>query len=154
MPWLENYWDEEGKITSSVRDRCAAARAAGCRIVYLENLDPNNLVQDDEHAISRCDAIIETYGTDNLRDLQQPISLDAISTPGDYWLNPPLPRDDSGNNVAVDDVVEWFRAEREMESAVSGDLGYTVVDNDDDDDDDDDGQMSEDEMARILADLN
>ena len=35
LPWLENYWDEEGKITSSVRDRCAAARAAGCRIVYL-----------------------------------------------------------------------------------------------------------------------
>ena len=117
--------------------------------IISENLDPNKLVQDDEHAISRCDAIIETYGTDNLRDLQQPISLDAISTPGDYWLNPPLPRDDSGNNVAVDDVVEWFRVEREMESAVSGDLGCTVVD-----DDVDDGQMSEDEMARILADLD
>ena len=33
--WIKNYWYEEGKITSSVRDRCAAARAAGCRIVYL-----------------------------------------------------------------------------------------------------------------------
>ena len=66
-------------------------------------------------------------------------------------MNPPLPRDDSGNNVAVDDFVEWFRVEREMESAVSGNLGYTVVD---DVDDDDDGQMSEDEMAKILADLD
>ena len=117
--------------------------------IKSENLDPNNLVQDDENAISRCDAIIETYGTDNLRDLQQPISLDAISTPGDYWLNPPLPRDDSGNNVAVDDVVEWFRAEREMENAVVSHLGCTVVE-----DDVDDGQMSEDEMAKILADLD
>ena len=117
--------------------------------IKSENLDPNNLVQDDENAISRCDAIIETYDTDNLRDLQQPISLDAISTPGDYWLNPPLPRDDSGNNVAVDDVVEWFRAEREMENAVVSHLGCTVVE-----DDVDDGQMSEDEMAKILADLD
>lgn len=43
---------------------------------------------------SLCDAVIDTYGNDNIRDLLQPISLDAISTPGHYWFNPPTPRDD------------------------------------------------------------
>lgn len=121
-----------------------------CHIVqnaYSEQSDQNLSVLDDERTISRCDAVINTYGNDNPRDMQ-PISLDAISTPGDYWLNPPCPRDDEGNAVVVDDVVEWFRAEREMKDAVD-DFGC-VLNNADIGDD----EMSEDEMARILADLD
>ena len=90
--------------------------------------------------------MISTYGNDNPRDIQ-PITLDAISTPGDYWLNPLSCRDDAGNSVSVEEIVEWFRAEREMEEAV-GDLGCVVREDVDDD------QMSEDEMKRILADLD
>ena len=43
-----------------------------------------------------------------------------------------------GNGVAVDDIVEWFRAEREMKDVVG----------------DQEKQMGEDEMSKILADLD
>jgi hypothetical protein len=62
-------------------------------------------------------------------------------------LNPPNPRDDIGNAVSLDEIVAYFRAERDMED--SG----CVVDVDADNDDFDD-EMSEDEMAAILADLD
>jgi hypothetical protein len=111
-----------------------------------ENLDPKLPVEDNEHAISRCDAVIDTYGNDNSRDIQ-PISLDAISTPGDYWLNPPCPRDDSGNAVVADDIIQWFCSERDMKAAV-GNAACVVAEDGIED------EMSEDEMARILADLD
>ena len=137
-----------------VKDRCAAGRAAGCRIIYLEHLSSDqNLpisIEDDTDAMSLCDAVIDTFGNDNTRDLLQPVSLDAISTPGDYWLNPPNPRDDIGNAVAVDEIVEYFRSERDMEESLS-DSGCAVVDVESDAADD---EMSEDEMAAILADLD
>jgi hypothetical protein len=60
-----------------------------------------------------------------------------------------MPRDDEGNAVVADDVVKWFRDERDMEDAV-GDMGCVVNDVDDTDDE----QMSEEEMTKILADLD
>lgn len=141
----------DGEERSTVTDRCAAARAAGCRVIYLEHLSSDeNLpvsIKDDEDAISLCDAVIDSFGNDNTREIQ-PVSLDAISTPGDYWLNPPNPRDDMGNAVSVDEIVEYFRSEREMEDAMS-DSGCVVVDIDEADE-----VISEDEMAAILADLD
>jgi len=50
--------------------------------------------------------------------------------------------------VAVDEIVEYFRTEREMEDALS-DSGCVVVDNDVADE-----EISEDEMAAILADID
>mmetsp|Transcript_30811 Transcript_30811/g.53544 ORF Transcript_30811/g.53544 Transcript_30811/m.53544 type:complete len:434 (-) Transcript_30811:334-1635(-) len=140
---------DEGE-KSTVKDRCAAARAAGCRIVYLEQLpeqtQQNIPVQDDTQTMDLCDAVVSRLGNDNPRDLQ-PITLDAVSTPGSYWLNPPSPRDDVGNSVAVDAIVDWFRSEREMEEIV-GDEGCVVsVDEMED-------EMSEEEMNKILADLD
>ncbi|KAL7456159.1 hypothetical protein ACHAWC_007667 [Mediolabrus comicus] len=136
--------------TSRVKDRCAASRAAGCRVIYLEHLSSDQIlpvsIEDDTDAMSLCDAVLDSFGNNNPRDLQ-PVSLDAISTPGDYWLNPPNPRDDIGNAVSLDEIVAYFRAERDMED--SG----CVVDVDADNDDFDD-EMSEDEMAAILADLD
>lgn len=144
-----NATEKEGK--STVKDRCAAGRAAGCRVIYLEDLRSDKnlpiLIEDDTDAMSLCDAVIDSFGNDNARDIQ-PVSLDAISTPGDYWLNPPNPRDDVGNGVAVDEIVEFFRTERVMEDIVS-DSACVAVDNDDAGD-----ELSEDEMAAILADLD
>ncbi|KAK1737082.1 hypothetical protein QTG54_011949 [Skeletonema marinoi] len=141
----------EGEERSTVKDRCAASRAAGCRVIYLENLtsdeNPPVSIEDDTDAMSLCDAVIDSFGNDNAREIQ-PVSLDAISTPGDYWLNPPNPRDDVGNGVAVDEIVEYFRTEREMEDALS-DSSCIVADNDVADE-----EISEDEMAAILADLD
>ena len=96
--------------------------------------------------MSLCDAVIDTYGNDNPRDLQ-PINLDAISTPGDYWLNPPNPRDDMGNAVMIDDLVEWYRSERELdkvEGAEEDDMHEKELET----------EMSEEEMNKILADLD
>ncbi len=151
--WVTDNSSEEVEVEerSTVKDRCAAARAAGCRVIYLENLSSDeNLpvsIEDDEDAISLCDAVIDYFGNDNTREIQ-PVSLDAISTPGDYWLNPPNPRDDMGNGVAADEIVEYFRSEREMEDAMSD--SACVVD----DIDAADEEISEDEMAAILADLD
>lgn len=128
-----------------VKDRCDAARAAGCRVIYLENLDDTtqHLIEDDSLAISLCDAIIDSFGNDNPRDIQ-PITLDAVSTPGDYWLNPPNPRDDKGNAVLVDELVEWFRSERESNTVEDTSCVAEEVNQ----------EMSEDEMAIILADMD
>lgn len=138
--------------TPRVKDLCAASRAAGCRVIYLEHLSSADQIlpvsiEDDTDAMSLCDAVVDSFGNDNPRDLQ-PVSLDAISTPGDYWLNPPNPRDDIGNAVSLDEIVAYFRAERDMED--SG----CIVDVEDADNDDVDDEMSEDEMAAILADLD
>ena len=129
----------------TVKDRCDAARAAGCRVIYLENLDDTtqHLIEDDSLAISLCDAIIDSFGNDNPRDIQ-PITLDAVSTPGDYWLNPPNPRDDKGNAVSVDELVEWFRSERESNTVEDTSCVAEEVNQ----------EMSEDEMAIILADMD
>jgi len=123
-----------------VKERCDAARAAGCRVIYLENLEGE--FQDDTQTMSLCDAVVDTYGNDNPRDLQ-PISLDAISTPGDYWLNPPNQRDEFGNSVSIDELVEWYRTERESGEA-SANTDHIKAEE----------EMSEDEMAKILADLD
>lgn len=66
--------------------------------------------------------------------------LEDIATPGSYWLNPPHPRDDLGAKVDVEQVIEWFRTGSGVVGASNGGK--------------DDGEMSEEEMARILADLD
>lgn len=155
----ENMYGEEGKINeSNVRNRCAAARAAGCRVIYLEQILDDNTekqgfvaIQDDAPTMSLCDAVIGAYGNDNPRDLLQPITLDAISTPGDYWLNPPTPRDDVGNSVSVDELVDWFRSERVFRDVV-GNVGSVVISEEENVSEGD--EMSEEKMKAILADLN
>lgn len=151
------------KRSTLSRDRCSAARAAGCRIIYLEQQqqqqqqpsldDPTTngqqhlvMIHDDESTMSLCDAVIDTYGNDNIRELLQPISLDAISTPGNYWLNPPTPRDDFGNSVSVDDLVNKYHLER-LASCES-------LQEDERDENVNEGIMSEQEIDSILADLD
>ena len=136
--------DTKGGTTSTSKYRRDAARAAGCRVIYLEDLEGE--IQDDTQTMSLCDAVVDTYGNDNPRDLQ-PISLDAISTPGDYWLNPPNQRDEFGNAVSIDELVEWYRLERESGEA-SVDTDHIKADEIAQE------EMSEDEMAKILADLD
>jgi len=155
------------KRSTLSRDRCSAARAAGCRIIYLEQQqqqqqqpsldDPTTnsqqhlvMIHDDESTMSLCDAVIDTYGNDNIRELLQPISLDAISTPGNYWLNPPTPRDDFGNSVSVDDLVNKYHSERLVHHRAS----CESLQEDERDENVNEGIMSEQEIDSILADLD
>jgi hypothetical protein len=151
-PGMEPVIGEEGH-KSLVKDRCTAARAAGCRIIYVEQSPQQTqqqrmtTIQDDMSTMALCDAVIDTFGNDNPRDLQS-ITLDAISTPGDYWLNPPSPRDDLGNSVSVDEIVELIRSKREAsksksQDTSSNDASIEAV-----------NEMSEDEIKAILADLD
>ena len=121
-----------------------------CRLIYLEKIPDGTqqsiAIEDDTHTMRLCDAVIDTYGNDNPRDLQ-PINLDAISTPGDYWLNPPNPRDDTGNAVSLEDLVEWYRSERELDKVEE-------ADDHDKNEKQRNLEMSEDEMNKILADLD
>jgi hypothetical protein len=154
------------------RDRCSAARAAGCRIIYLEQLqqpllldDPTTnsnqqnqlvMIHDDESTMSLCDAVIDTFGNDNIRDKQQPISLDAISTPGNYWLNPPTSRDEFGNSVSVDDLVTKYHLERLLvhHNRASSCKSSLQEEEEEASENVNVGIMSEEEIDYILADLD
>lgn len=92
------------------------------------------------------DAVVETLGDE---DDWEAVTLDGISTPGSYWLNPPNPRDDEGNRVNIEEVVEFFQRER-----VSDPEDGEMVNNEGDDFAANEGEMDEEEMNRILADLD
>lgn len=142
--FLAGDWRNSSQATT-VAERCAAARAAGTRVIYLEEL-VCGFVLDDEETMSLCDGVVDSYGNDGQG--LHPISLDTISTPGDYWLNPPLPRDCEGNGVSVNELVDALRKKREAESGnrVDESCGsMNIVDED---------VMSEDDIEAILADLN
>ena len=50
--------------------------------------------------------------SDEITDLEyywQSINMDDIATPGSFWLNPPLPKDDEGNGVNVLSIIESYR---------------------------------------------
>ena len=106
--------------------------------------------------MSLCDAVINTYGNDNIHDQQQPISLDAISTPGNYWLNPPTPRDEFGNSVSVDDLVNKYRLERLLvhHNRASSCESSSQEEEEEASENVNVGIMSEEEIDYILADLD
>eukprot|EP00563_Minutocellus_polymorphus_P014045 CAMPEP_0181052698 /NCGR_PEP_ID=MMETSP1070-20121207/17727_1 /TAXON_ID=265543 /ORGANISM="Minutocellus polymorphus, Strain NH13" /LENGTH=333 /DNA_ID=CAMNT_0023131805 /DNA_START=199 /DNA_END=1200 /DNA_ORIENTATION=+ len=126
------------------RARCTAAKLAGMRVLYLE---PEGLGTSDAEDLA--DAIVTGLGSD---DAWEVVTLDDIATPGSYWLNPPVGKDEAGNIVNLVALCNAFQQARSAQgersdipaspssSATSGMRG--------------DDEMSEDEMAKILADLD
>ena len=105
-------------------DACRAARFAGARVVCKTDND-------------LADAVVDEW--DHL-------CVDDVSTPGSYWLNPPHPKDDEGNRVDIYEIIDYYES-----------VGNSYVDDDDDDDHATRAAappMQEDEMDRILADLD
>lgn len=77
-----------------------AARYCGMRILSYDYND------------SIADAVIG-YNSNNNQDDDDDydsidFTVDDISTPGSYWLNPPHPRDDDGNKVDVYEIIEHY----------------------------------------------
>lgn len=103
---------------------CRAARYVGARVVCKTDND-------------LADAIVDEWDE---------LCVDDVATPGSYWLNPPHPKDDEGNRVDIYDIMDYYENGGREES--------------DDDDVDAESEtsgpptMDEDEMARILADLD
>lgn len=111
---------------------CRAARYAGARVVCLET---NGNQRDNVLA----DAVVSSW--------EEITCLEDIATPGSFWLNPPHPKDDEGNRIDIDQVMEDY--ESSSESVAPSKPQQEESDGVDDDDD-----MSEDEVSRILADLD
>mmetsp|Transcript_12503 Transcript_12503/g.27727 ORF Transcript_12503/g.27727 Transcript_12503/m.27727 type:complete len:427 (-) Transcript_12503:99-1379(-) len=132
------------------RARCTAGKLAGARVLYLEHMGLGTADAED-----LADAIVPGLGSD---DDWEVVSLDDIATPGSYWLNPPVSRDEDGNRVNLIALCSAFQDARSTnattesssgkarDDAVSTSTKDTPIAAAED--------MSEDEMARILADLD
>lgn len=125
------------------RARCTAAKLAGMRVLYLE---PEGMGTSDADFLA--DAIVTGLGAD---DDWETVSLDDIATPGSYWLNPPVAKDEAGNRVNLVALCNAFQQARsgqgDVEEASSSPISTSSGDKSDD-------GMSEGEMAKILADLD
>ena len=97
-------------VLGTSEDHSRAARAAGMRVLSLED---NPLA----------DAVVDSF---------EDLWLEDIATPGSFWLNPPHPRDDDGNKVDVDKLIQLHH----------GTTNSSINDGTEDD-----------ELARILADM-
>ena len=124
------------------RARCTAAKLAGMRVLFLE---PEGLGTSDAEDLA--DAIVTGLGADDDWEI---VLLDDIATPGSYWLNPPVGKDEAGNRVNLVALCDafWQARSGRGESAAESPTSLLTLDDKSDD------SMSEDEMAKILADLD
>ena len=124
------------------RARCTAAKLAGMRVLYLE---PEGMGTSDAEDLA--DAIVTGLGSD---DDWEVVRLDDIATPGSYWLNPPVGKDEAGNRVNLVALCNAFQQARScgLEGAETQAATSSSSDSSGGEE-----RMSEDEMASILADL-
>lgn len=111
-------------IVCQTREATQAGRAVGTRVLSLEDNDLADAVVDE----------IDFW-------------LDDIATPGSFWLNPPSPRDDEGNKVDAEYLVEYYSQQRELvEPQFESDSlpAKEEVGGD---------EMDDDELQRILGDM-
>ena len=126
--------------TSKSRARTSAVRLAGMRSIYIEQEGIGSCDADD-----LADGVVESLGSN---DDWETITLDDISTPGSFWLNPPNPRDDDGNRIDLYTIVKTYLNERRESSDVNmnpleDQIGPTKIDG-----------LDENEFDSILADLD
>ena len=141
-----SHSDTSGSVS---RDRCVASKLAGMRVMYLEDGCLGSCTAEDVS-----DGIIDTLGTENDWEM---VTMDDISTPGSFWLNMAQPRDENGDRVNSFDAAASYRKARmeSKKSAEPNDSGNTTpqsdisIENSNDND-----ELDEDEIQRILADLN
>jgi hypothetical protein len=110
-------------VLCTTADQCRAARYCGARCISLEQ-------QDGDSALA--DAVVTGWDE---------ICVDDISTPGSFWLNPPHPKDDDGNRVDVNDIIDTYERGRDAGTAARAAAQ-------------DDSGTSQSEIDRILADLD
>ncbi|KAK3249696.1 hypothetical protein CYMTET_40888 [Cymbomonas tetramitiformis] len=120
-----------------------ASRAAGMRVVGVPSKYTN--MTDLELA----DAVFETIGDEGYEQF----FIDDLTTPGSFWINPPLPRDEHGNKYEEDvgngEEVEVSMVGEEAEVSMiapQNSLAEKSLA-------EDNGELTADELA-ILADLD
>ena len=107
-------------VLCTTPDQCRAARYCGTRCVSLTDHD-------------WADAVV-----DNWEDM----TVDDISTPGSYWLNPPQPKDEDGNRVDIHHVMEWYEKVRNNNHQEETTIENEIL------------EQSQIDMDSILADLD
>ena len=80
-------------------DQCRAARYAGMRVLCLND----NSIADGVMNFGDYDDTSTVP-----RNFWESITVDDITTPGSFWLNPPQPKDDEGNGVDVLSIIEEY----------------------------------------------
>jgi len=108
-------------VLCDTEEKCRAARFAGMRVLCLTNND-------------LADAVMNYGDSGETADLEyywESITMDDIATPGSFWLNPPLPKDDDGNSVNVELVIQSY-GEVEDDSSTTTDEDVPNPDDDDD----------------------
>lgn len=105
-------------------DQTRAARFCGMRVMCFSDND-------------LADAIVDSF--DNFY-------LDDIATPGSFWLNPPHPRDDVGDKVYVEDLIDEFEEAASGSMSENSEAAESTLSHESDD-------MDDEEMKRILADM-
>ena len=117
-------------VLCDTEKKCRAARFAGMRVLCLTNNDLADAVMNFDASDGE---------TANLESYWDSITMDDITTPGSFWLNPPLPKDDEGNRVDVMAVIRSFESiEKESEPQAeeeSDEDDTSDIHNPDDDDD-------------------
>ena len=100
------------------------ARALGMRVISM-NIDDR-----------LADAVLMDFDDDDSRNTSINLSVDDIATPGSYWLNPPHPRDDDGNQVLDPyDILKRssFKSYTDQNNFIHDPNLYENVDQDDND---------------------
>ena len=98
------------------------ARALGMRVLSM-NID--------DHL---ADAVLMESDDDDNMNVSINLSVDDIATPGSYWLNPPHPRDDNGNQVLDPyDILKKASIIDQSYIRATNNFGGGEIDNEDDD---------------------
>ena len=128
--------DGSGSIS---RDRCMAARLCGMRTIYIEEEGQTCKAED------LADGIVSSIGTEQDWEM---ITIDDISTPGSYWLNMMTPKDADGYRVNTEDCIKEImenRQENKLDNIKVCEDGNNI---------DSLNEPSEEELARMLADID
>jgi hypothetical protein len=120
-------------VLCSNEQQCRAAIYAGMRVICLNDNDISDAVVDS---------------------LDEIISLDDIATPGSFWLNPPHPRDDQNNSVDPLEVMLQYEREAVAVNDNEEEEEGNVVQSQDSNDAEAVEDMPDEELARILADMD
>lgn len=122
-------------VLCTTENQCRAARFAGMRVLCLND---NSLA-------------------DGVLDLDwSSLGMDDIATPGSFWLNPPHPKDDNGDKVDVEAVIEAYQLQAEQvmgeaqeDTRMSAENPIVLTSSDFTSD-----ELSDAELSKLLADID
>lgn len=106
-------------------------------VVFCDSLD---VCRAARYVGARVVCLTDNDLADAIVDEWSELCIDDVATPGSYWLNPPHPKDDEGNRVDIDDIIYFYESDGRQHEDATQETPPPP--------------MHDEEMARILADLD